>query len=161
MALVESGQRVMWSILWCGQWTSEDECKKSDWDQGIDTPPHLRWNDQARTLHSYGQTEHVHEGDSSVYNRIRNQVGEEQLTITLGRRENMKFLFIYLFFNVKVNFYSWKVIRIFFIFCFVPRGKERWIEIEGVEQTTLRLCCAMLSHFSRVCLFATIWTVTR
>jgi len=41
-----------------------------------------------------------------IIKRIRNQVGEEQLTITLGRRENMRFLFIYLFFNVKVNFYS-------------------------------------------------------
>lgn len=84
-------------MMWPG--TSDDECRKGDWDQGTDTPPHLCWHDQARTLHTIMDKPNMfmRETAQCILKRIRSQVGGEQLTITLERRENMRFLFVCLF----------------------------------------------------------------
>lgn len=51
---------------------------------------------------NYRQTEHVHEETAQcIIKRIRSQVGGEQLTITLERRENTRFLFVLFVYKCK------------------------------------------------------------
>lgn len=90
MALVESGQRVMWSVLY-GWWTFDDVCRKSDWDHRIEAGhrgPALIWAGMTKPIMC--GTGHVHEGDNLVWKEPETKL-RRIVDYYLGKtdRENM------------------------------------------------------------------------